>query len=66
MTTKPFTPKLGGARPRLAAQLTAPQLQQFTPRMLAAVQGAAAKVIAQKKPAKNKTSATMKALTGQF
>ena len=66
MTTKPFTPKLGGARPRLAAQLNAPALQQFTPRMLAAVQGAAAKIVANKKTAKNKTSATMKALTGQF
>lgn len=66
MTTKPFTPKLGGARPRLSAQLNAPQLQQFTPRMLAAVQGAAAKVVAQKKPKKDKTSATLKALQGQF
>jgi hypothetical protein len=66
MITKPFTPKLQGARPRLSAQLTAPNLQQFTPRMLAAVQGAAAKVVAQKKPAKNKTSATLAALTGQF
>ena len=66
MTTKPFTPKLSGARPRLSAQLTAPQLQQFTPRMLAAVQGATAQVAAQKKPAKNKTSATLQALTGNF
>jgi hypothetical protein len=64
--TKPFTPKLAGARPRLSAQLNSPSLQQFTPRMLAAVQGAAARVNAQKKPAKNSTSATLKALTGQF
>lgn len=63
--SKPFTPKLGGARPRLSAQLTAPELQQFTPRMLAAVQGAAAKINVQKN-AKNNTSATLKALTGQF
>ena len=66
MTTKPFAPKLGGARPRLSAQLTAPELQQFTPRMLAAVQGAAAKINVQKKNAKNNTSVTLKALTGQF
>lgn len=65
MITKPFTPKLGGARPRLSAQLNTPTLQQFTPRMLAAVQGAAAKVAAQK-TTKNKTSATLKALTGNF
>jgi hypothetical protein len=64
--SKPFTPKLQGARPRLSAQLNAPSLQQFTPKMLAAVQGAAAKVAAQKKPAKNKTSATLQALTGNF
>lgn len=66
MIAKPFTPKLQGARPRLSAQLNAPALNQFTPRMLAAVQGAAAKQVAQKKPAKNKTSATLMALTGQF
>lgn len=66
MTTKIFKPKLGGARPRLSAQLNAPDLSQFTPRMLAAVQGAAAKIAAQKKPAKNKTSSTLKALQGQF
>ena len=35
--TKPFTPKLSGARPKLSAQLNAPELQQFTPRMLAAL-----------------------------
>ena len=64
--SKPFTPKLAGARPRLSAQLTAPELNQFTPRMLAAVQGAAANVAAQKKPAKNKTSATLLALQGKF
>ena len=64
--TKPFTPKLQGARPRLSAALDSPDLSQFTPRMLAAVQGASAKVIAQKKPAKNKTSATLQALTGNF
>ena len=64
--TKPFTPKLAGARPRLAAQLTAPELQQFTPRMLAAVQGAATKINAQKKSGKNKTSATLNALVGNF
>lgn len=64
--TKPFTPKLQGARPRLSAQLNAPELQQFTPKMLAAVQGAAAKVAAQKKPAKNKTSSALQALTGNF
>ena len=63
--TKPFTPKLAGARPRLAAQLTAPELQQFTPRMLAAVQGAASKINAQKKQ-KNQTSTTLKALMGTF
>ena len=66
MTTKPFTPKLGGARPRLAAAMTSPTLQQFTPKMLAAVQGAAAKVVAQKPPKKNKTSATLNALQGNF
>lgn len=66
MTAKPFIPKLAGARPRLSAALTAPSLNQFTPKMLAAVQGAAAKVAAQKKPAKNKTSSTLLALTGQF
>ena len=66
MITKPFTPKLGGARPRLAAQLNSPSLNQFTPRMLAAVQGAAAKINAQKKAPKNKTSATLNALTGAF
>lgn len=65
MIAKPFTPKLGGARPRLSAQLNTPTLQQFTPRMLAAVQGAAAKMAAQKQQ-KNKTSATLKALTGNF
>ena len=64
--TKPFTPKLAGARPRLSAQLTAPELNQFTPRMLAAVQGAAAKINAQKKTPKNKTSAVLQALTGSF
>lgn len=63
---KPFSPKLGGARPRLSAQLNAPALNQFTPKMLAAVQGAAAKINAQKQPAKNKTSMTLKALTGGF
>lgn len=66
MTTKPFTPKLQGARPRLSAALTAPTLNQFTPKMLAAVQGAAAKMAAQKKPAKGKLSATLQALTGNF
>jgi hypothetical protein len=66
MTTKPFTPKLGGARPRLSAALESPALNQFTPRMLAAVQGAAAKQVAQKKPNKNKTSATLNALVGNF
>ena len=64
--SKPFAPKLQGARPRLSAQLEAPNLQQFTPRMLAAVQGAAAKQVAQKKPAKSKLSATLQALTGNF
>ena len=64
--TKPFTPKLAGARPRLSAQLTAPELNQFTPRMLAAVQGAAAKINAQKKTGKTKTSAVLQALTGSF
>lgn len=63
--SKPFTPKLQGARPRLSAQLAAPQLNQFTPKMLAAVQGAAAKVAAQKKQ-KSKTSTTLQALTGNF
>ena len=66
MTTKPFTPKLQGARPRLSAAMTSPTLNQFTPRMLAAVQGAATKVAAQRQPKKNKTSATLMALTGQF
>ena len=66
MTKKPFTPKLGGARPRLSAQLNAPTLDQFTPRMMAAVQSAPAKINANKKNAKNKTSVTLKALTGQF
>lgn len=63
---KPFTPKLQGARPRLSAALDAPALNQFTPKMLAAVQGAAAKVAEQKKPRKNKTSATLEALMGNF
>jgi hypothetical protein len=64
--TKPFTPKLSGARPRLSAALTSPTLNQFTPKMLAAVQGAAAKFAAAKKPAKSKTSTTLQALTGNF
>ena len=64
--SKPFTPKLAGARPRLSAQLTAPELNQFTPRMLAAVQGAAAKINAQKKTGKTKTSAVLEALQGNF
>ena len=63
---KPFTPKLAGARPRLTAALDSPTLNQFTPKMLAIVQGAATKVAAQKKPAKNATSNTHKALQGQF
>jgi hypothetical protein len=63
---KPFTPKLAGARPRLSAALTSPDLQQFTPRMLAAVQGAATKLNAAKKPTKGKLSATLQALTGNF
>jgi hypothetical protein len=46
--------------------MTSPTLQQFTPKMLAAVQGAAAKVVAQKPPKKNKTSATLNALQGNF
>jgi len=66
MTTKAFKPKLAGARPRLAAALTSPDLSQFTPRMLAAVQGAAKKMAAQKPPKKNKTSATLNALQGNF
>lgn len=66
MANKPFTPKLAGARPRLSAALNSPELQQFTPKMLAAVQGAAAKVAANKKTSKTKLSATLKALTGQF
>ena len=66
MTNKPFTPKLQGARPRLSAQLSEPELDQFTPRMLAAVQGAATKLAANKKANKNKTSATLQALTGNF
>jgi hypothetical protein len=66
MSTKAFTPKLQGARPRLSAALDAPVLNQFTPKMLAAVQGAAAKQVAQKKPAKGKLSATLQALTGSF
>jgi len=66
MSAKVFTPKLGGARPRLSAQLSSPTLIQFTPKMLAAVQGAAAKVAAQKKTSKSKTSAILKALTGNF
>lgn len=64
--SKPFTPKLQGARPRLSAALDAPALNQFTPKMLAAVQGAAAKVAEQKKAKKSKTSATLMALTGNF
>ena len=64
--SKPFTPKLGGARPRLAAAMTSPTLDQFTPRMLAAVQGAAAKVAAIKQPKKGKLSTTLAALTGNF
>jgi len=64
--SKPFTPKLGGARPRLAAAMTSPTLNQFTPRMLAAVQGAAAKIAAQKQPKKGKLSTTLQALTGSF
>ena len=63
---KPFTPKLGGARPRLAAAMTSPTLQQFTPKMLAAVQGAAAKQVAIKQPKKGKLSTTLSALTGNF
>jgi hypothetical protein len=66
MSTKPFTPKLQGARPRLSAQLDAPTLNQFTPHMLAAVQGAATKIAAQKKPKQGKLSAALQALTGQF
>jgi hypothetical protein len=66
MTVKLLKPKLMGARLRLGAQMQSPDLQQFTPRMLAAVQGAAAKVSAQKKPTKDKTSATLKALMGNF
>ncbi len=66
MTTKAFKPHLAGARPRLAAALTSPDLSQFTPRMIAAVQGAAAKMAKQKKPTKDATSATLKALTGNF
>jgi hypothetical protein len=46
--------------------MQSPDLQQFTPRMLDAVQGAAAKVAAQKKTSKSKTSAILKALTGNF
>ena len=61
---KPFTPKLAGARPRLSAQLNSPDLQQFTPRMLAAVQGAAAKVAAKKK--QSKMSSVINALQGNF
>jgi hypothetical protein len=64
--SKPFTPKLAGARPRLSAALDAPTLNQFTPKMLAAVQQAASKIAAQKKPTKGKLSATLQALTGQF
>jgi hypothetical protein len=64
--SKVFTPKLQGARPRLSAQLTAPNLQQFSPKMLAAVQGAAAKSAASKQPKKGKLSATLQALTGSF
>jgi len=64
--SKPFTPKLQGARPRLSAQLNAPDLSQFTPKMLAAVQGSAAKQAAQKKAKSGKLSATLQALTGQF
>lgn len=63
--SKPFTPKLSGARPRLTAALDAPTLEQFTPKMLAAVQGAAQK-LNQKRPAKSKLSTTLKALTGNF
>lgn len=63
--SKPFAPKLQGARPRLSAQLEAPTLNQFTPKMLAIVQ-AAAKSAAQKKPAKGKLSATLQAMTGNF
>lgn len=61
-----FTPKLQGARPRLSASLESPTLQQFTPKMLAAVQGAAAKQVAAKKVPKSKLSTTLRALTGQF
>jgi hypothetical protein len=63
---KPFTPKLGGARPRLGAALDAPTLNQFTPKMLAIVQNAASNVVKQKKPLKDKTSVALKALTGNF
>lgn len=66
MSTKPFTPKLQGARPRLSAQLASPQLTQFTPHMLAAVQGAATKIAAQKKPKQGKLSAALQSLTGNF
>ena len=63
--SKPFTPKLQGARPRLSAALDSPTLNQFTPKMLAIVKQAANKQ-AQKNPKKNKTSATLNALTGNF
>lgn len=66
MATKPFQPKLASARPRLSVALNSPTLNQFTPKMLAAVQGAAAKQVAAKKAPKNKLSATLAALTGAF
>jgi hypothetical protein len=62
---KPFQPKLAGARPRLSQSLNSPVLNQFTPKMLAAVQGAAAKQVGTKVK-KNKLSATLQALTGNF
>lgn len=63
--SKPFTPKLAGARPRLTAALASPTLNQFTPKMLAIVKAAAAQQ-AQKNPKKNKTSSTLQALMGNF
>jgi hypothetical protein len=66
MATKPFQPKLASARPKLSAALDSPVLNQFTPKMMAAVQGAAAKQVAAKKPTKGKLSTTLAALTGNF
>ena len=65
MANKPFTPKLGSARPRLSAALTTPNLLPYTPPNPTQATKLPKKLGTHPQP-KGKIAAALLALKGQF